>query len=132
MIQVALIFVITLLGGTLFPWWWPAVPGFLAGFWKPAHPARGFLLAVLAGGLAWAAAALWFDTRNEGLLSTRIAALFHLPGSAGLILATALMGGITAGLGSLFGARFRRFWASLHEALAEVDAPVPEDDAGSP
>jgi hypothetical protein len=131
MIRAALILLATLVGGPLFAWWWPAVPGLVAGFWKPARPAQGFFLAALGGALAWAAVALWFDARNDGLLSARIASLFLLPGSAGLILATAMVGGITAGLGSLFGARFRRFWASLHEALAEVDVPVPEEDAGS-
>jgi hypothetical protein len=126
-IRAVLILFATLLGGPVFAWWWPAVPGLVAGFWLPARPAQGFFLAVLGAGPAWAAAALWLDVRNDGLLSARVAALFHLPGGAGLILATAWVGGVTAGLGSLFGARFRRFWASLHEALAEVDKPVPEE-----
>lgn len=131
MIRVPLLFVATLLGGSLFAWWWPAVPALLTGFWKPEKPARGFFAALLGGGLAWAATALWFDARNEGLLSARIAPLFHLPGSPGLIAVAALIGGVTAGLGSLFGTWFRRFWASLHDALIEVAAPVPEDEEDS-
>jgi hypothetical protein len=127
MIRAPLLFLATLIGGLFFPWWWPAVPGLFAGFWKPARPLRGFLASVLAGALAWLVVAFWFDARNDGLLSGRIAPLFHLPGSGGLLLATALIGGVTCGLGSLFGARFRRFWASLQEALVAVAAPVPAD-----
>lgn len=128
MIRAPLMFLFCLLGGPFFPWWWPAVPGLIAGFWKPAKLFRGFLASALGGGLAWVLVAIWFDARNDGLLSGRIAPLFHLPGAGGLIFAAGLAGGVTAGLGSLFGARFRRFWASLHDALIEVAAPVPEEE----
>jgi len=130
MIRVTLLFVASLLGGPLFAWWWPAVPALLTGFWKPTQPVRGFFAALLGSGLAWGVVALWLDARNDGLLAGRIAPLFHLPGAAGLIVATSLVGGLTAGLGSLFGACFRRFWSSLHEALIEVTAPVPEEEEG--
>ncbi len=130
MIRVTLLFAATLLGGALFAWWWPAVPALLTGFWKPSRPARGFFAALIGSGLAWGLVALWFDVRNDGLLSGRIAPLFHVPGSPGLIVATGLVGGVTAGLGSLFGTHFRRFWSSLHEALIEVAAPVPEEEGG--
>jgi hypothetical protein len=125
--RTTLVMAACLLGGAFFPWWWPAVPGLVAGFWRPDKPFRDFLAAVLGGAGAWAVAALWFDVRNEGLLSGRVAPLFHLPGGGGLILATGLIGGLTAGLGALFGKRFRRFWASLQDALAAMEAPVPED-----
>jgi hypothetical protein len=91
---------------------------------------RGFFASILGGGLAWCLVAAWFDMRNGGLLSGRIAPLLHMPGNGSLILATGLIGGITAGLGALFGARFRRFWASLQEALVAVAVPVPEELAG--
>ena len=128
MIRLPVLFLATLLGGPLFAWWWPAVPALFTGFWKPDKPVRGFFAALLGSGLAWAVVALWHDVRNDGLLSGRIAPLFHVPGSLGLIAATALIGGLTAGLGSLFGMWFRRFWASLHEALVEVAEPVPADE----
>jgi hypothetical protein len=127
MIRLPLLFFATLLGGPLFAWWWPAVPALLTGFWKPTKPVRGFFAALIGGGAAWVAVALWFDVRNDGLLSGRLAPLFHVPGSAGLLVATGLVGGLTAGLGSLFGCSFRRFWASLHEALVE-EVPVVEED----
>jgi hypothetical protein len=117
MIRMLLVFVLSLAGGPFFAWWWPAAPGLLAGFWKPARPARGFFAALIGAGAAWAAVAFWLDARNGGLLSGRVAPLFHLPGGAGLVAAAAAAGGVTAGLGALLGARFRRFWASLHEAL---------------
>jgi hypothetical protein len=128
MIRALFVFVLVLLGGPFFAWWWPAAPGLLVGFWRPSRPARGFFAGLFGGGAAWAVAAFWLDTRNQGLLSGRVASLFHLPGSAGLIAATAVAGGVTAGLGALLGARFRRFWASLHEALSAQAAPVPPED----
>src|SRR5215217_4589791 len=117
----------SLLGGPFFPWWWPAVPGLLAGFWRPGAT-RAFIASALGAGLGWAAVALYFDWRNAGLLSARIAALFHLPGSAGLLFATAIVGGVTAGLGALVGNHFRLFWRSLSEAMAAENVLLPPDD----
>lgn len=128
MIRTLFVFALALAGGPFFAWWWPAAPGLLAGFWKPASPVRGFLAALTGGGAAWAVAAMWLDARNGSLLSGRVAPLFHLPDSAALVAATAVAGGVTAGLGALLGARFRRFWASLHEALTAQAAPVPPED----
>ena len=119
----------TSLGGFYFPWWWPAVPGLLAGFWRSRTPLRTFLAAFVGAGLAWAAVAAFFEWRNQGILSARIAPLFHLPGSAALILATAAVGGLTAGLGALLGDHFRRFWRSLLLALAAEDVVIPPDDS---
>jgi hypothetical protein len=118
----------SLLGGPFFPWWWPAVPGLLAGFWKPGAT-RAFFAAFLGAALGWGAVAIYLDWRNAGLLSARIAAMFHLPGAAGLIAATALVGGVTAGLGALVGNHFRLFWRSLSEALAAENVILPPDDS---
>jgi hypothetical protein len=128
-IRALFVFVLALAGGPFFAWWWPAAPGLLAGFWKPKRSLGGFFASLIGGGAAWAVAAAWLDARNGGLLAGRVAPLFHLPGAAGLIAATAVAGGVTAGLGALLGARFRRFWASLHEALSAQAAPVPDEDA---
>ena len=118
----------TSLGGFYFPWWWPAVPGLIIGFWKPRTPTRTFLAACVGAGVAWAAVAIYFEWRNEGILSARVAPLFHLPGSLGLILATAAIGGLTAGLGAMLGDHFRRFWQSLMLALVAEDIVIPPDE----
>lgn len=131
MIPLLLTFAATLPAGFLLPWWGAALPGIAVGFWTARRPVRAFFATAAGAGLAWLAVALWFDLRNDGLLSGRVAPLFHLPGEAGLLAATAVVGGLTSALGALFGVRFRRFWTSLQEALAAVAAPVPaEDDAG--
>jgi hypothetical protein len=126
--QAAFVALATSLGGFFFPWWWPAVPGLLAGFWKPGTPVRSFVASCAGAGLAWAAVAAYFEARNEGILSARIAPLFHLPGGGALILATAAVGGLTAGLGALLGDHFRRFWRSLLLALAAEDVVIPPDE----
>jgi hypothetical protein len=118
----------TVLGGFVFPWWWPAVPGLVVGFWKPDTRIRTFLAACAGGAVAWAAVALYYDAGNEGILSARIAPLFHLSGEGSLILLTAGVGGLTAGLGSMVGGSFRRFWRSLMLALAAEDVVIPPDE----
>jgi len=119
---------VTSLGGFFFPWWWPAVPGLVAGFWKPDTRVRIVVASFLGAAVAWAAVALYFDARNEGILSARIAPLFHLPGEGALVLATAAVGGLTAALGTTLGGAFRRFWRSLMLALAAEDVVIPPDE----
>lgn len=116
------------LGGPFFPWWWPAVPGLIAGFWRPGAT-RAFFTAFVGAAVAWGAVAIGLDARNAGLLSARIAPLFHLPGAMGLVAVTAIVGGVTAGLGALVGNHFRLFWRSLSEALAAENVILPPDDS---
>jgi hypothetical protein len=103
----ALVCAASLAGGWGFPWWWPCVPGFFAGAWPGRSAGNGRTAPVLAsfagGALAWGGVAWFLDAGNGGILSSRIAPLFYLPGSFPLILATALVGGITAGLGAWAG-----------------------------
>lgn len=107
MIRAVLVFAATLAGGWAFPWWWPVVPGLVAGAWRPGTARHPALTAAVGGGVAWAAVAAWIDWRNGGVLSARIAPLFHLPGGWALIAVTALIGGVTAALGAWAGLRLR-------------------------
>ncbi len=110
------VFIVAFAGAWGFPWWWPAVPGFFAGAWDPpgrtaprgqADSRARLAAAAVGGAFAWGGVAAWIDLRNGGVLSARIAPLFHLPGGWMLVVVTALLGGITAMLGAWAGVRIR-------------------------
>lgn len=97
------------LGGYLFPWWWPALAACAVGAWLPRRSGTAALSGFLGAGAAWAAAAAWQDLRNHHILSTRIASLFHLPGPAGAVAATGLVGGLMGALGAWAGYALREW-----------------------
>lgn len=96
-------FAASLLGGFFLPWWWPAVLGIALGFWKPKSRLRIFFSAFIGTALAWGGLALVYQTGNHGLLAGRVAGIFGLSNGGWLVAVTALIGGLTAGFGTLAG-----------------------------
>lgn len=94
-----------LLGGFL-PFWSLSVAAFLSAAVIRPGGWSGFAAGFLAGTLLWGGLALWADSANAGLLSARIGALFGTSGT-GLVLITAVLGGLLAGLGGALGDRVR-------------------------
>jgi hypothetical protein len=117
-----LIFVLTLGGGFLFPWWWPALAAYGAGFWLAKNGPGAFLAGFAGTGGAWLLLAAFMDWRNRQILSTRVAEVFHLPSPWLLLVLTALIGGLLGGLGALAG-RALRGWVSLRRRQAAADLP---------
>ncbi|MBK9338651.1 MAG: hypothetical protein IPM98_19815 [Lewinellaceae bacterium] len=85
------------------PWWGLAPVSAVAGWLFPQSAGRSFLAGFIAGFLLWAVTALFLDVPNEGILSTRIGALFMGISRGNVLLATGLQGGLVAGLGCLSG-----------------------------
>ncbi len=114
-----MIFVFTLLltwiGAWFFPWWWGAIAASLVAFWRLRRLWWLLPQAFVAGGVAWLLPALQMDLANASLLSSRLAHLFHLPGPQGMLLATAMAGGIIAALGAIAGQRMRKTMQALRE-----------------
>lgn len=128
----ALIFVLSLVGGWLFPWWWPALLGYVLGFWlgRPSalsrrplkNGASAFAAGFLGTGMAWLALAAFMDWRNHHLLSARMAVVFHLPTHWALLVLTALLGGLLGGVAAWAGHAVRT-WLTLRrraEGLGSV------------
>ncbi|MFM7840042.1 MAG: hypothetical protein ACKO6K_10770, partial [Chitinophagaceae bacterium] len=68
----------------------------------PQKPFVAFLAGFVALFLLWGALAFWIDQQNQSILSHKVAQLFPLQGSSLiLILITALVGALVAGLGAL-------------------------------
>ncbi len=109
--KLSLTFVSTLLLGALLggflPFWSLALAAFLSAAVIRPGGWRGFAAGILAGTLLWGGLALWADSANEGVLSTRIGALFGTSGG-GLVAITALLGALLAGLGCALGDRVRK------------------------
>jgi hypothetical protein len=120
-----ILFAACLLGGFVFPWWWPALAGCAVGAWLPRRSWTAALTGFLAAGAAWGAAAGWRDLRNHHLLGARIAELFHLPGTAGALAVTALVGGLMGGLGAWAGHALREW---IRPRVRE-DGPAPLAEA---
>lgn len=88
--------------GLYFPWWSIAIASFLFALVIHQSPGKAFLSAFCALFLLWGTLALWIDIKNQGLLSKKVATLFHLSGSSILlILVTALIGALVAGFAAM-------------------------------
>ncbi len=89
-------------------WWTVAVAAFAVGALIYQPPARSFLAGFLGVFLLWGGLSWTIDMANQSILAPRIATVLPLDGSIPLlVLLTALVGGIAAGLGALSGSLLR-------------------------
>ncbi len=89
------------------PWWSLAAVCFLAALFIKQGKGRSFLMGFTGIGSYWLAVAMWKDAANEHILSSRMAALFHLPNYGLFILVTVVIGALVGGLSALSGAMLR-------------------------
>ncbi|MFM2146195.1 MAG: hypothetical protein RL732_1031 [Bacteroidota bacterium] len=95
--------------GLYMPWWSIALTSFIISVAIPQAPYKAFLSGFLSLVVLWGGLAFFIDRANQHLLLNRVAALFKLgEASYVLILLTALIGGILAGLAALSGAYIRK------------------------
>lgn len=108
LLSILLIATLSYLAGLYLPWWSIAPIAFLIALLIPLRPAYGFLSGFAGIFLMWAIVALWWDTKNESILSQKIALLFPLGGSSVLlILVTAFIGGLVGGFAAMSGSSLR-------------------------
>lgn len=92
-----------------FPWWSIAIAAFGIALVLNLRPGQAFLAAFCAVFILWGLLSWWIDMENNSILSKKIATLFPLGGSVFLlILVTALIGGLVAGLASLAASFLRK------------------------
>jgi hypothetical protein len=90
------------------PWWGFAITSFLVAVLIHQKGGKAFLSGFLGIFLLWAGLALWMDTKNNGILSQKIAQILPLNGnSLLLILITGVVGGLVAGFASMSGSYLR-------------------------
>ena len=89
------------------PWWMMALVGAFAAFTFHKRRWTSFLIGLIGGGLLWFVPAYLADLENNGLLSQKIGLLFGDLSPNMLLLLTALIGGLTTGLGAWTGSAGR-------------------------
>lgn len=88
--------------GLFLPWWAIALAAFVVALLWQQRPGRAFASGFLAIFLLWGALAFIADVRNDHILSNRMSELIagsRMPWA--LILASAMIGGLVAGMGAL-------------------------------
>ena len=90
------------------PWWSIAVAAFLVSMFIQQKPGRSFFSGFIALLLLWGGLAWFIDVRNEHILSSKMAEILPLQGKyILLILVTAIIGALVAGLAALSGSLIR-------------------------
>lgn len=90
------------------PWWGFAIASLLVAVLVHQKAGKAFLAGYTGVFLLWAGLAWWIDMKNNGVLSAKIASVLPLGGNAVyLILVTALIGGLVAGLAAVMGSYLR-------------------------
>lgn len=107
-VAILLTALLTFIGGLYMQWWSLAIAAFVVGILVHQRPGKAFLAGFLGVFLLWAALAFWIDTKNNGILSKKIATLLPLGGSTfALILVTSLIGALIGGMGAITGSFLR-------------------------
>ena len=107
-LSVLLIALLSYIAGLYLPWWSIALVAFAVALLITQSLGASFLSGFTGIFLLWAVLAVWIDSKNESLLSQKIAQLFPLGGSSVLlIIVTALVGGLVGGFAAMSGAALR-------------------------
>lgn len=109
-VSVILIALLAFLVQLFLPWWSLAIVAFFVGILIHQRAGMAFLSGFTALFLLWGGIALFINIQNQGLLAEKVALLLPLGGSpALLILVTALVGALVAGMASLSGNYLRSY-----------------------
>ena len=85
------------------PWWVIAPLAFICGYFLQQTTFRAFLLGFVSIFMLWGGVAWIIHIRNAAILGTKMAALFQVRFPFILILLTALIGAVIAGISSISG-----------------------------
>ena len=91
------------------PWWSIAVAAFIVAALIPQKPFKAFLTGFIALFLLWGGLSFWMSNNNDHILAHKISQLIlKMDNPIALILATAVMGALVAGLAALAGSYLRK------------------------
>lgn len=90
------------------PWWSIAIVAFLVAAFIPQAPSVSFITGFIALFVLWGVLSFWISTRNDDILAHRISLLiFKTDNPFLLIIASALIGAVVAGLAALTASYIR-------------------------
>jgi hypothetical protein len=120
-VAVILTALLSFAGALFFPWWIIAVAAFTVGVVVHQKALASFLAAFVALFMLWAVQSYYIDVQNEHLLSTKVASILPLGGSyAAVIVVTAFIGGLVAGMAAMTATFVRRDPVQVKKIDAEV------------
>lgn len=97
----------------LLPWYTVALAGFVALLIADGRTAgRAFAFGLLGGALLWGSYSSYLNWQNEGLMASRLGTALGGLSPLVMVLVTALLGGLYAGLGALCGYWGRQLFKS--------------------
>ena len=109
LISIVLIAILSLAACLYLPWWSIAVVAFVVAAFIPLRPLKAFLAGFIALFLLWGALAWYISSNNQNLLAHKMSVIILKTDSPEtLILLTALVGAIVAGVASLTGSFVRK------------------------
>jgi len=107
-VAIILTALLSFVAGLYLPWWSIAVAAFLVALIIPQFPWKAFLSGFLGVFILLTVIAWWIDMKNQGILSSKIAVLFHLGSShIVMIFVSALIGALIGGFAALSGSYLR-------------------------
>ncbi|MBW4890584.1 hypothetical protein KXQ82_12685 [Mucilaginibacter sp. HMF5004] len=98
-----IILILTLIASCVLPWWAIVIISFLSAFFIAKTSRHAFWSGSFAIFIAWIIMALFKSVPNNYILAKRVADLFHLPHWILLLIVTAIIGGLVAGMSALSG-----------------------------
>src|SRR5439155_20989276 len=108
LVAIILTALLAVVGGLCFPWWSIAIAAFISVLLIPMRSGKAFLAGFLGIFILWLFLAWWIDIKNQGVLSKKVAEIFHLGGSSFLIiLVTELIGGLVGGVAAMSASYLR-------------------------
>ncbi len=108
LLSLLLIILLAFIAGIYLPWWSIAIIAFAVALLIPQSIGKSFLAGFIGIFLLWLLLAFWIDSKNESILSQKIAQLFSLGNSSiSLILITAAIGALVGGFAAMSGSTLR-------------------------
>lgn len=106
LLTLLLIIALAWLLGLWLPFWSLSIAAALIGFLAEPGGWRALFAGAIAGALLWGGTAWYIDQANASILAMRVGGLFGT-GATGMVLITATLGALLAGLAALLGDRVR-------------------------
>jgi hypothetical protein len=112
-VKIILIAALCVAGLMFFPWYIIMAVPFVMNIIIKTNGTGAFFSGFVPVAMIWLVQAILIHTRTEGILTSKIASVLPLGGSAGaMIVLTALIGGLAAGLSGYTGNAFRNILIS--------------------
>lgn len=99
----------------IMPWWCLILVGGIVCFLLPAGSFNAILSGLLGGGLLWMVMAWKVDVETNSIMSSKIVEMFPLDDVNMMIIATGVLGGVSAALGAFTGNSFRKIFVKKKE-----------------